>query len=189
MFGLNRVLLHRMIIVVDTRSRPRQCLRAIGIGSLCWFLAGCQYDPWAGRFLTNQPAERDVVGTYKVDSDTLARGVSIPVSSKSLSISRDAEIVLSADHIAQYLHVPEIDMSITKTCVISGTGSWQLGRNDDYIVVNVEIQRKDYRESVDGCEPTYHGQLMLYGKDPPYKLHITIGDPDSGDAVQFEKAD
>jgi len=28
---------------------------------------------------------------------------------------------------------------------------------------------------------------MLYGKKSPYKLHITIGDPDSGDAVQFEK--
>jgi hypothetical protein len=172
---------------VDTRLQPRQRLRAIGIGSLCWFLAGCQYDPWAGRFLTNRPAERDVVGTYRVDSDTLTRGVSIPMSSERVSISRDAEIVLSADHRAQYLHVPEIDMSTTKTCVITGTGSWQQGRNDDYVVVNVEIQRKDYRESADPCGPTYHGQLMLYGKSPPYKLHITIGDPDSGDAVQFEK--
>jgi hypothetical protein len=98
--------------------------------------------------------------------------------------------VLSADHKAQFLHVPEIDnRPAIKTCVITGTGSWHLARNDNYTVVNVEIQREDYRRSVDGCEPTYYGQLMLYGKNPPYKLHITIGDPDSGDAVQFEKAD
>ena len=173
---------------MDTRLQSHQWL--IGIGFLCWLLVGCQYDPWAGRFLKNQPAERVLVGTYKVDSDTLARRVSIPKSTKPLTISRDAEIVLSADHKAQFLHVPEIDnLPAIKTCVITGTGSWQFARNDNYTVVSVEIQREDYRRSVDGCEPTYHGQLMLYGKNPPYKLHITIGDPDSGDAVQFEKAD
>jgi len=53
----------------------------------------------------------------------------------------------------------------------------------------VQIQRNVDRPSVDGCEPTYYGQLMLYGKQSPYKLHITIGDPDSGDAMQFEKID
>jgi len=37
------------------------------------------------------------------------------------------------------------------------------------------------------CKGDFGYELMLYGKKPPYKLHITIGDPDSGDAVQFEK--
>ena len=38
------------------------------------------------------------------------------------------------------------------------------------------------------AKPTHNGELMLYGSKPPYKLHITIGDPDAGDAMQFEKA-
>jgi len=175
---------------MGNRLQLHEWSMAMRIGSVCWLLVGCQYDPWAGRFLKNQPAEGVLVGTYKVDSDTLARRISIPRITKTLSISRDAEIVLSADHTAQFLYVPEIDTkNAIKTCVITGAGSWRLDRNDDYAVVNVKIQQEDYRRSVDGCEPTYYGQLMLYGKRPPYKLHITIGDPDSGDAVQFEKAD
>jgi hypothetical protein len=53
--------------------------------------------------------------------------------------------------------------------------------------VDVQIQRPDYRPSIDGCGAAYGEELMLYGKKPPFKLHITIGDPDSGDALQFEK--
>ena len=37
------------------------------------------------------------------------------------------------------------------------------------------------------CKGDFAYELMLYGKKSPYKLHITIGDPDSGDAVQFER--
>jgi hypothetical protein len=33
-----------------------------------------------------------------------------------------------------------------------------------------------FRISGLGCVPTYYGQLMLYRKKPPYKLHLTIGD-------------
>ncbi|MGB7848654.1 MAG: hypothetical protein WBL63_23780 [Candidatus Acidiferrum sp.] len=110
------------------------------------------------------------------------------MSTKALSISRDARIELSADRKAQFSQVSEIDEFAKKTCVINGIGSWRLNRNDEYAVIDVQIQREDYRRLADGCELTYHGQLMLYGKKPPYKLHITIGDPDSGDALQFEHA-
>ncbi len=172
---------------MDNRRPQHRWLWAIGIGSLCGLLVGCQHDPWADQFLKSQPANGDLVGTYRVDSDTLARRISIPMSTKTLSISQDEEIVLSADHKAQFLHVPEIHEPAMQTCVVSGAGSWDLGRNDAYFVVNVQIQPQNNPRLVDGCEPTYYGQLMLYGKKPPYKLHITIGDPDSGDAMQFKR--
>jgi hypothetical protein len=84
------------------------------------------------------------------------------------------------------LHVLEIRQPSTLPCYVSGSGSWELSRNDSYAVVNVRIDRNDF-QSGHACGPTYEGQLMLYGKMPPYKLHITRGDPDSGDALQFEK--
>jgi hypothetical protein len=95
--------------------------------------------------------------------------------------------MLSADHKAKFSQVPEIHPPAAQSCLVNGSGSGELGRNDSYSVVNVQIHKNDDRRSVDGCEPTYYGQLMLYGKQSPYKLHITIGDPDSGDAMQFEK--
>jgi hypothetical protein len=173
---------------METRLLSYQTLRTIGLGCLCCFLVGCQYDPWADGFLKYQPAEGELVGTYRVDSGTLARRISIPMSTKNLTVSRDSEIVLSANHEVQFIRVPEVAEDDTQTCIINGTGSWQLTQNSDYVVVNVQIQRKDYGQPVDACQPTYYGELMLYGKKAPYKLHITIGDPDSGDAIQFEKA-
>jgi hypothetical protein len=172
---------------MSIRLSPQWWRRAIITGSLCCLLVGCQHDPWADRFVRRQPEEKDLVGTYRVDSDTLARRISVPMSTTALSTSRDSEIVLSADHKVQFLHVTEIHPPAAQPCIINGSGSWELGRNDAYSVVNVQIQRNDERRSVDGCEPTYYGQLMLYGKKSPYKLHITMGDPDSGDAMQFEK--
>jgi hypothetical protein len=71
-------------------------------------------------------------------------------------------------------------------CASSTAVVWQLGKNDDYEVLNFQIQRENYRP--DACGSKYGGQLNLYGNKPPYKLHITIGDPDSGDAIQFERS-
>jgi len=174
---------------MDAPLRLSRLLRATGIGFICLFLGGCQYDPWADGFLQNRPVETDLVGTYRVDADTLARRISIPWSRKTtISIERQAEITLYANHKAQFLHVPQVDDFVRQVCVINGNGSWELGRNDHYADVAVQIYRADYHQSVDGCEPTYDGVLMLYGSKPPYKLHVTIGDPDAGDAMQFEKA-
>jgi len=173
--------------VVDARLLAHRRLWGIGILSLCCLLVSCQHDPWADQFVRTKLADGDLVGTYRVDSDTLGRRISIPICTKTLSISQDAEIVLSADHKAQFLQVPGVHEPATQTCVVNGAGSWELGRNDAYSVVNVKIQLKDNRRS-DECQPTYYGQLMIYGRKPPYKLHIAIGDPDSGEAMQFERA-
>jgi hypothetical protein len=169
------------------RSRLRQWLTVTAIGSICFWLSGCQFDPWADGFLKKPPAESDLVGTYRIDADTLSRRISFPTSASTLPIGKDAEISLTADHNVQFFRVPEFDYVTMKSCVISGAGTWRLGRNDSYVVVDVQIQRPDYRPSIDGCGAAYGEELMLYGKKPPFKLHITIGDPDSGDALQFEK--
>jgi hypothetical protein len=149
-------------------------------------LAGCRRNPWADQFLTRQPRETDLVGSYGIDSQTLARNIS--VLNTSVLINPDSEIVLSADHHAQFSHMPEIRAIPPPSCLVDGSGSWSLGRNDAYFVVDVQIHPNDVR-ATGGCDgPIYHEQLMIYGKNPPYKLHFTIGDPDAGDALQFEKA-
>jgi hypothetical protein len=168
------------------RRPSHQWITIFFVASLCFF-SGCQYDPWANRFLKSQAAEKDLVGTYRVDADTLTRPISIGTTATKLSIGRDAGIVLTADHTAKFLNVPDFDDRTNKPCIISGAGTWQQYRNSQYAQINVEIVRANYSSSADGCGPKYYAGLMLYGKKPPYKLHITIGDPDSGDALQFEK--
>lgn len=161
--------------------------KAIVTGFLCFVLFGCQYDPWADGFLTTQPPDKDIVGIYKVDSDSLRQQISIPSNLKTLSISPDAEIVLSAEHKAQFVNVPESDDADSGICVISGSGSWEPIQTGKSFVVLVRIQRNDFRKSADGCQPTYDGEINLYGNKPPHKLTVTISDPDLGEVVQFEK--
>jgi hypothetical protein len=128
-----------------------------------------------------------VVGVYRVDSATLSRHIAVPESQTQLQVSPDAKIVILANHNLEFVSIPEFALANTpQICTITGRGVWQLGENDDYQVLNFQIQRENYRS--DACGPKYSGQLNLYGGKPPYKLHITIGDPDSGDAVQLEKS-
>ncbi len=146
-------------------------------------LVGCQYDPWADRFVTNQVSEKDVVGTYVIDADSQKRQIKLPMTSDVFPVNLSAKIVLLTDHSAEFVYVPE-DYQGTKPCSVSGRGSWSLGKNDNFSVVRVNIYNADTNSL---CKGDFAYEVMLYGKNPPYKLHITIGDPDSGYAVQFEK--
>lgn len=149
-------------------------------------LAGCQFDPWADNFLTRQPAERDVVGFYAVDQASLQRTINQPESRSPLKINPSAHIHLAADHKAEFFYVPEELDGLE--CSVTGRGTWRFAKNDSYIVVLVQIADE---EPNNRCRDTfsinYGNQLNLYGATPPYRLHLTIGDPDSGDAVQFER--
>ena len=149
----------------------------------CVLLAGCQYDPWADRFLTVQPVEKDVVGAYVIDAESQKRDIELPMHHGRVTVNHSAEIVLSADHKAWFTHVPE-DYLGQAACSITGQGSWRLTKNDSYAVVIASIVNEEPNSP---CKGNFGYELMLYGKKPPYKLHITIGDPYSGDAVQFEK--
>ena len=53
------------------------------------------------------------------------------------------------------------------------------GKNDSFSVVRAIINE----EPNSSCKGDFAYELMLYGERTPYKLHITIGDPGSGDAV------
>ena len=108
------------------------------------------------------------------------------MSGSPLKINPSARIILSANHRAEFLYVPQgLDGLL---CSVTGRGTWRLGTNDRYITVWTEIADV---EGSDRCKDRFTArfteELNLYGKKPPYKLHLTIGDPDSGDAVQFER--
>ena len=150
-------------------------------------LGGCQHDPWADRFLTAQPGEKDLVGTYMVDHDSQQRNIRLQPSKQMLPIDKTARVVLLGNHTAQFLHVPEESPDLKGSpCSVTGKGSWKLIKNDDFYTIDATIMNEEPNTP---CKGALGYELMLHGKKPPYKLHITMGDPDAGDAVQFEKQD
>ncbi|HVT98423.1 MAG TPA: hypothetical protein VHE33_13030 [Acidobacteriaceae bacterium] len=124
---------------------------------------------------------------YVVDQASLQRIIKAPMSGSLVRIDPSAQIILSADHKAEFSHVPA-DLIDGSLCSVTGRGTWRLGKNNRYITVLVQIADE---EPNNRCKDTFTAkfaeELNLYGKKPPYKLHVTIGDPDSGDAVQFER--
>ncbi len=122
-------------------------------------------------------------GTYVVDADSQTRQIKLALGRGILPINKSATIVLSPDHKAEFKHVP-VDYRGLDACSVTGKGSWNIGKNDSFTVVRASITNE---ERTNSCKGEFAYELDLYGKKPPYKLHITIGDPDSGNAVQFEK--
>lgn len=149
-------------------------------------LVGCQRDPWAGRFLTRQPTEQDVMGFYAVDQASLQRPIKLPSTESPIKINPAAHIRLAADHKAEFVDVPGELGGLN--CSVTGHGTWRLGKNDNFIVVVAQIADEEPSSQCKGTFTANFGnELFLYGDKPPYRLHLTIGDPDSGDAVQFER--
>ena len=108
---------------MNSSNRPGWA-KTISVISVLACLFGCQYDPWANRFLKSGPKDADIVGTYKLDADTLSRHISVPESKTPLSVNPSAQVVLSADHGAEFVEVPDwIYDHGSSLCVISGAGS------------------------------------------------------------------
>ena len=155
--------------------------RVILMVSLMLFV-GCQRDPWADGFITFRLPDMYVDGTYFIDADSQKRIIKLRHGDGIFPIDHSAHITLSIDHKAQFFRVPEED-HYGAACSVTGKGAWHFGRNGNYTVIIARIVNEETNSL---CKGDFAYQLMLYGKESPYKLHITIGDPDSGDAVQFE---
>jgi len=160
-------------------------LTAILLSAVC---TSCQYDPWAGGFATKEPSRQDVVGTYRVDSDSLQQKF-INNDLKTLTLRPTAAITLNADGTARFVDVPFYWPSIKVQCFYSHPGSWSLARIDGYwkVEVVIKVHPADSSHCPPGQSNEFGEAFDLYGDKPPYKLHLTLGDPDTGDAVQFEK--
>ena len=124
------------------------------------------------------------IATGERDADSQRR--EIRFGSDTFPINKTASIVLSPDHKAAFYRVPEdyFDRGFKAACSITGNGSWSIGKNDNFTVVIASITNAEPNSP---CKGEFAYELFVYGKEPPYRLHITIGDPDSGDAIQFEK--
>jgi hypothetical protein len=104
-------------------------------------LAGCQYDPWANKFLSGPAADKDVAGTYVIDADSQKREIRLGLKRTVLPINRSARIVLSGDHRAEFIGVPE-DLD-EKLCSVTGRGSWRVIRSSNFTRVIVVITNDD----------------------------------------------
>ena len=137
-----------------------------------------------------------MLGTYHVTKETFehfasAKTLSIPGG--RLSLTHDARIELATGHKIALRQIP-IDLGETLFCILSGEGTWKVDKHQEYSAVFVTLA--NLQPSAKGCPRGEFGfdlelfddsSLQFHSKTKYPLLHLTIGDPDSGDALQFEK--
>jgi hypothetical protein len=141
-------------------------------------LAGCQYNPFAHEFTSRRPDHETVIGRYMPDDETKRR----LRSRFAIEVSPECEFVLNSDRTFVARRLPHCWYK-TFDCgpgTETWEGTWAIEKNQDWWAIGLHLTSRN-------GEPTdYHMPLMLRREAPPYLLHLTIGDSDSGDALAFQ---
>jgi hypothetical protein len=169
--GTAGLIISRMLDAMRMRS---------GVLAAVLLLFACQYDPFAHEFTTSEPRESALVGRYTPDAETTERLRSV----LSISVSPAAALVINADHTFTAHDLPNCWISQSFDCA-AGTeawaGTWSLRRHQEWWSIQLHITSRNGRST------SYGLPAMLRGDGPSYLIHLTIGDPDSGNAVAFER--
>lgn len=153
--------------------------------------AGCQYNPFAHRFLTREPSKNEVVGHYtltEVYVDMVESGLSerIRASSKepTITLNPDGTAILSAfpffkaqEKAFDYEFVGLEDL--TASWQISSVGGVSPGGNDYKTVYGLRLVLPDGTVLFDS--PSLTGDEMVDG------LIFTLYDGDQGQVLGFKK--
>ena len=145
-------------------------------------ILGCQYDPYAGDFTTEQPKKEDVIGVYQFKEQNISQ---VPID----SLGQKATIVLDSDGSYQANNIPNVFGGANAEFhkYISATGKWKIE------TVGGVDNGWGHEKSQWGITLTDIDQRLtnigFMGNKRPYKLIVTFEDPDSGEVMIFEKYD
>jgi hypothetical protein len=143
-------------------------------------LTACQYDPFAHEYTKVKPVENKLIGRYSPDAETAAR----VASQLNIKVDPGCELKLNADHTFSAKNLPRCWFPpATSDCLpgkVDISGDWSLGQHGRFWSVNLNAHLPP-----GGIMKTWNVPASVRGDRPPYILHLTIGDPDSGNALAF----
>jgi hypothetical protein len=147
-------------------------------------LQGCQYDPYAHTFTTEQPQTNAVVGRYVLRDQTVVSG------GLSAMQGRPCVVELSADGTFVATNVPPFVFGApplnSLSSLVSDRGTWRLDS-----VGGVDNGTGKIKTHWGAHLDSQSFQIQspgFTGNKPPYGLIFTIGDPDSGTVMVLERA-
>lgn len=162
---------------LQSRVIGRRCVALC----LVLFLSACQYDPYTSEYTSRRPNESDLPGEYVATVETrelIRKAGSYPAC--------DPHLTLHTDHTFEIKDVP--DWFITEgdagAKLVSGSGTWALQQHQQWWALGI-LFRQSTGQSV--FKGPFGMDFMLVGAKAPYLVHMTIGDPDMGKAMQFQK--
>ncbi len=160
-------------------------LASIFILALLMMAAGCQYDPHAHLYTTEQPQKTNVVGRYVLISQSLSQGGLTVLSGRVCSVELKADGTFIASNVPPSKQDMNPGTNFFQS-LVSAQGTWSVTT-----VGGVGIGGGKSKPRW-GVELETSGAMLLspglMGTKPPYGLIYTLGDPDSGTALILERA-
>jgi hypothetical protein len=143
---------------------------------VCFLLAGCpMVDLKELRFTRRQPAETEIVGTWRATAETAKE-----IRDRGGYPIAEHEFVFRADHTFSMRNMPDWwrdGSGNSHGQLESGEGRWELHADDN--VWEIWTIRLRF--------PAGLTSVNLYRQRPPYLIFVRVGDPNNGDAMFFER--
>jgi hypothetical protein len=159
-------------------------MRAL-IAVLAACLASCQHDPYTTNYTRKRP-KTDLCGTYVPDAATrelIAQVGHYPAAPTSITLLADG--FLSIANVPDWWNTP---FGESQGEFDSGTGGWNLQQHQQWWAISAHFGTTAHFASLQFRTDSFATEFMLVGQRPPYKLHLVVGDPDAGRAMEFERA-
>lgn len=173
------------------RSAPGALHRNLSVSgtlALCLVLmflaAGCQDDPYARLCTTEKPQTNDVVGRYTLKDQTIVLGGAEAMKGRPCVVELAADGTFTATNVPPFS--PGSPPINSLKLLVSGSGTWRLesvGAVDD----GSGQLKTHWGVRLDSVAPKLDAP-GLTSNQPPYGLIYSIGDPDSGTVMLFERA-
>jgi hypothetical protein len=147
-------------------------------------VTGCQYDPYAHTYTTEEPKASHLVGSYNLTEQTVTPGGLAALKGRPCRIELHEDGTFAATGLPRSTFTVATPHFFNRLSDAEGT--WRIdriGAVDDRIG-----PLKDYWGVRLDTDPARILTIGLMGDGPPYGLIITIGDPDGGDVLIFQKA-
>lgn len=126
-------------------------------------------------FTRSRPRQADLVGTWTPTAKTRR-----DMKGRGRYSKTDAKLILAADGTCSVVDMPDWwrgGFGESHRLYESGQGKWRIEEEKDVgtiYVLGLEL-------------PEGHQSVHLSRQKPPYQLHLTLGDPDSGNYMLFER--
>jgi hypothetical protein len=136
------------------------------------FLFGCGGDPYAGKYAKAKPTPQMLVGDWKLKA-----------GSPGSNPTKPTKLTLRADGSFTVVNYPGAGVGSFGTAggFLDGDGTWSVQQHQSFWVIGITWQK------LGGKQLDYGQMLHILNDAPPHVLRHIIGDPDSGEALVFEK--
>jgi len=170
-----------MLVVISLHGPHRVSARSLTMnGSALLILASVVA---CDQVLVREPKLADIAGVYQLTSNTRE----FLRDSKGYTSIPDSTIELRADGTLIIRDLPDCvvsDFGNPHGQFVSGRGTWQLQKAFVGYGLNWVISRGDSLPAGGYSGPW----VAIRRRSPPYDLEMSVGDPDSGQTVRYERS-